>query len=394
MFNLCYGIVEVVCKLSANARAVLAHTAYPKGKPGKSRMRTRYVLSIDGGGVRGIVAAVLLDALEGELQKAGHKTALSDCFDVIAGTSTGAIIAAALALPATDDENAQLLRNPSGLRDLYRSRSHLIFPPRALPFIPVIGRLRQLFGPLYSPRPLKNLLDSAFGDASFINPRRNLVITAYSIDPRDAIFFRGGPQTPPGDSLCSGSIRIADAVLGSSSAPTFFPPHQAVNPRTGTKQTLIDGAVFINDPSLAGFSEALRIYPDDDIRVISIGTGRIVQPIPFAQARKWGFLEWVTPAGQFRTPLLSAIADGQARAVNSHLKKLIGERYQRFDYDLTRGYGSPSIDDSRPSNIKALERGALKMAEEMRPRLREVAKELVITKARNEVSADHRKRTL
>ncbi len=345
-------------------------------------MRTRYILTIDGGGVRGLVAAVLLDALDGELQAAGHDGAISDCFDVIAGTSTGAIIAAALALPQIDNGEKQLLRGPSGLRDLYRRQSRVIFPPRALPFLPILGRLRQLFGPLYSAAPLKGLLDAAFGNASFINPRRNLLITAYSLDPRDALFMRGGPHTPPGDALCTGAVKISDAVLASTSAPTFFPPHKFSNPRTGETFSAIDGAVFINDPTIAGFAEGLRLFPDDDIRVISIGTGRIVQSIPFETARRWGYLGWVNPGGRFRTPLLSAISDGQARAVNEHMKKLIGERYQRFDYDLAKGYGTPTIDDSRPSNIAALERGALKMAEEMRPRLRAVAKELVATRKR------------
>lgn len=355
-------------------------------------MRTRYVLSIDGGGVRGIVAAVFLDVLEGELRAAGHKGPIGDCFDVIAGTSTGAIIAAALALPPSD--NDAFKKTPSGLRDLYRNESQFIFPSRTLPFIPVLGRVRQLFGPLYSPKPLCNILNDAFADATFVNPRRNLLVSAYSIDPRDAVFFRGGPRTPPGDALCSGSIKIADAVIGSASAPTFFPPHRITHPGTGKKQTLIDGAVFINDPSLAGFAEALRIYPDDDVRVISIGTGRIVQPIPFEEARRWGFVDWVTPAGQFRTPLLSAISDGQARAVSTHMKKLIGDRYQRFDYDLTKGYGTPTIDDSRASNLKALERGALKMAEGMRPVLKDLARELAANIKRNMAASSNPQKSL
>ncbi|MEL7018981.1 MAG: patatin-like phospholipase family protein, partial [Pseudomonadota bacterium] len=126
-------------------------------------MKTRFVLSIDGGGVRGLVAAVLLDVLEGEVRKAGYDGPISDCFDVIAGTSTGAIIAAGLAAPDRDaaqgagskpSTRTRPLLSPSRLRDLYRRDSRRIFPPRALPFIPVLGAIRQLFGPLYSPKPL------------------------------------------------------------------------------------------------------------------------------------------------------------------------------------------------------------------------------------------------
>ncbi|MEL6379890.1 MAG: patatin-like phospholipase family protein [Pseudomonadota bacterium] len=368
-------------------------------------MKTRFVLSIDGGGVRGLVAAVFLDVLEGEVRKAGYQGPLSDCFDVIAGTSTGAIIAAGLAAPARDTDGAargertggasgagtiakttrtRPLLSPSELRDLYRRKSRRIFPARALPFIPVLGAIRQLFGPLYSPKPLARILDDMFEDRDFINPRRNLLITAYSLDPRDVVFFRGGPHTPPGDPLCTGTIRLADAVLGAASAPTFFPPHVVINRRTGRRRTMIDGAVFINDPAVAGFAEALRLFPDDDVRVVSIGTGRIVEPISFETARRWGFFGWINPGGRIRTPLLSTIFDGQARAVHSHMTKLLGDRYQRFDYDLARGYGAPVIDDSSPANIRALETGALKMAEDMRPQLASLGRLLAENRARRD----------
>ena len=65
-------------------------------------MGTRHILSIDGGGVRGLVAAIVLDALDGEFKAAGKTCSVSECFDLIAGTSSGAVIAAALAMPGRD----------------------------------------------------------------------------------------------------------------------------------------------------------------------------------------------------------------------------------------------------------------------------------------------------
>ena len=344
-------------------------------------MKTRFVLSIDGGGVRGIVAAVLLDSLEGELRNAGVDLPVSDVFDVISGTSTGAIIAAGLS--SRGPEKGRPLVTPADLRDLFRQHAKTIFPPRHLLALPFFRQLRQLFGPLYSAAPLQRLLDRMLQDQTFLNPRRNVLITAYSVDPREAVFFRGGPHTPPGDPLCTGAVRMADAVVGSAAAPTFFPPHRIVNPKTQWQRTVIDGGVFINDPAVAGFAEALRLFPDDDVKVVSLGTGRITQPYPFDQSRSWGFLQWVSPAGEFRTPLLSAMADGQARAVTFQMERLLGERYQRFDYDLARGYGSPALDDGSPSNMKALENGALNMAEEMRPRLRKIAQEIAWVYGKN-----------
>ena len=136
---------------------------------------------------------------------------------------------------------------------------------------------------------------------------------------------------------------------------------------------MIDGGVFLNDPALAAYADAAALFPGDDILVYSFGTGRLVQPYPFSAARGWGFLEWLSPVGPFRTPLISAISDGQARAVHKQMKALVSERYRRFDYDLERGFGSPNFDDGSRRNLRRLEEGALKMAEELRPDLRRAA---------------------
>jgi len=342
-------------------------------------MATRHILAIDGGGVRGIVAAVLLDALETERQALGATRPLSDCFDLIAGTSTGAIVAAGLAAPNAVSDGPR--RSPSQLRDLYRTGAKQIFPSRFWCRLPVFGRLRQFFGPLYRSAPLIRLLEEVLDEVDFCDLRRNLLISSYAIDPREAAFFRGGPdyQTanlPDGVTLPADGVRVVDAVTGSTAAPTYFPPHQITNKLSGETKTVIDGGVFLNDPSLLALAEAMMLFPDDDIHVISIGTGRIIDPYPFKKARNWGFFEWLSPVGRFRTPLISAISDGQARAVNAQMTKLLGDHYHRFDYDLERGYGSANLDDASPRNMKLLEQGAVKMAAEMQPRLRDVARML------------------
>ncbi|MEL7489750.1 MAG: patatin-like phospholipase family protein [Pseudomonadota bacterium] len=339
-------------------------------------MAKRFVLAIDGGGVRGMVAAVLLDALDGERRALGATGPLADRFDLIAGTSTGAIIAAGLSAAHDSKDGPRL--TPSQLRDLYRNNSRRIFPMRFWCRLPVLGRLRQFFGPLYRPDPLQGIVDEALGDANFCDVRRNLLISSYSIDPRGAAFYRGGPDyhsatLPEGVTSPADGVRVADAVVGSTAAPTFFPPHQITDNRTDETKTVIDGGVFLNDPALLALADAVMLWPDDDIYVVSVGTGRIVDPYPFERARSWGFFEWLSPLGRFRTPLISAISDGQARAVNAQMKKLLADRYFRFDYDLERGYGSANLDDASRRNIARLEDGALKMADMMRPELKKLA---------------------
>ncbi|MEM9619518.1 MAG: patatin-like phospholipase family protein [Pseudomonadota bacterium] len=334
----------------------------------------RNILSIDGGGVRGIVAAIVLDALDGEFKVAGKTCAVADCFDLIAGTSSGAIMAAALSLPAPDGGPGP---TPGDLRRFFETKARAIFPPRLFCNIPLIGRLPQLFGPLHDPAPLSEILSSQFGDMVFASARRNVMIPAYSIDPRDIVLFRGGPAYANGDEGGAfNMIRVRDAVMGSSAAPTFFPPHRVENPDQAQSWTAIDGGVFLNDPAMTAVAEAMRLFPGEDLRVVSVGTGRQTRNYPFEKSRRWGFSEWISPTGRFRTPLLSAIQDGQARAVHTQLHYLLGDNYTRFDYRLEKGRGSDKLDDASRKNIQRLTRGAVEMVEEMRPQLRALARAL------------------
>lgn len=337
-------------------------------------MAIRHILAVDGGGVRGLVAAIVLDALDAEFAAIGKNCAVADCFDLIAGTSSGSIIAAGLALPSPDGGPSP---TPAEIRTFFEQESRRIFPSTWFCNIPVIGRLPQLFGPLYDPAPLASALGERFGDVVFSSARRNLMIPVYSIDPRDIVLFRGGPDyqnDPQGEEYAL--VRVRDAVIGSSAAPTFFPPHRIESPNRAKRWTAIDGGVFLNDPAMAAVTEAMRLFPGDELRVVSLGTGRQTRIYPFERAKRWGFSQWISPAGRFRTPLISAIQDGQARAVSRQLKYLLGKNYYRFDYQLERGRGSDQLDDSSRQNLKRLTEGAMEMVDEMNPQLRELAREL------------------
>ncbi len=342
-------------------------------------MALRHILSIDGGGVRGIVPAIVLEALDAEFKALGKDCRVADCFDLIAGTSSGAIVASGLALPRPGED---ISASPSDIRRVFETDARRIFRRGWFCEIPIIGRLPQLFGPFYRPTGLSDILQENFGDMVMADARRNLMITAYSIDPRDIVLFRGGPayeECPEGGQF--GMVKVRDAVMGSTAAPTFFPPHRIMRPEGPDENgrdhwTAIDGAVYINDPTMAALTEAIRLFPGDDFRVVSLGAGRVTREYPFEQSRRWGFSQWVSPTGRFRTPLLSAMSDGQARAVGRQLHYLLGDDYFRFDYRLVQGRGSDRIDDATRGNIIRLTRGALEMVEEMRPKLRQLAKEL------------------
>ena len=326
-------------------------------------MTQRYILAIDGGGVRGIVAAIFLEALSTKLKEAGGTRPLADYFDVIIGTSSGAIVAAGLSAgPVPDADPA----SAAEIRRLFEKNARKIFPSRWFCEIPVIGRLPQLFGPFYSENGLVKVLRAQLGDARFGDLKHNLLIPAYSIDPRDTLLFRGGPSY--GDDIEARpykSVAIADAILGSAAAPTFFPPHKLQLDGEAGPRTIIDGGVYVNDPAMVGVAEAIRLFPDDDFHVLSIGTGRQTLSYPYKKARGWGFSQWLSPTGRFKTPLISAIQDGQTRAVSRQLHYLLGEHYMRFDYMLEGGRGSDRLDDASSRNMSRLVGGAFEMIQKL-----------------------------
>ena len=337
-------------------------------------MAVRRILSIDGGGVRGIVSSIMLEALDAELKAAGKTCSVADCFDLIAGTSSGALVAAGLVTPRP---GADETTTPAQIRRIFETDARRIFPRRWFCEIPVIGRLPQLFGPFYNPRGLSDVLYENFGDAVMADARRNLMISAYSIDPRDIVLFRDGPAYEQRDEANRfGMLKLRDVILGATAAPTFFPPHKINRVDGDGSWTAIDGALYINDPAMAALTEAIRLFPGDEFSVVSLGAGRETRNYPYREARRWGFSQWVSPISRFRTPLLSAISDGQARAVNRQLRYLLADDYFRFDYMLTRGRGSDRIDDSTKGNIIRLTRGALEMVEENRAKIRQLAQDL------------------
>ena len=162
-----------------------------------------------------------IDALDAEFKAAGKTCAVADCFDLIAGTSSGSFVAAALALPRPDGGRGPA---PAEIVRFFEDTSRRIFPSRWFCNIPILGRLPQLFGPLHDAGRLAAVLEEQFGDVVFASARRNLLIPAYSIDPRDIILFRGGPHYKDMEECdCYQMISVRDAMMASSAAPTASP---------------------------------------------------------------------------------------------------------------------------------------------------------------------------
>ena len=216
---------------------------------GLSMSKPFYILSIDGGGYRGLFAAHVLRRMEEEWQPEWR-----DLFGMVAGTSTGAIVAAGLACGTSATQ----------LASLYEEYGREIFTARGLARIPGFS----LFASRYSHSPLRALLERTLGDMMLGDIRIPLILPSVDIGQGCVHVFKSAYDErfvrDPG-------VRVADAVLASCAAPTYFDPVVI----SGGEYQLADGGLWANNPALVAVVDAhyrLRV-PLADIRVLSLGTG-------------------------------------------------------------------------------------------------------------------------
>jgi patatin-like phospholipase/acyl hydrolase len=270
------------------------------------------VLAIDGGGIRGLIPALVLAEIERRTQRP-----IARLFDLVAGTSTGAILACALLRP-----------NPMPAAEaaaVYEREGPQVFD-RSL--IKEITSLGGLIDERYDARGLLASLRRHLGDTRLAQATTGLLITVYDLEARQALVLRTRDD-----------MSMVDAAHASSAAPTYFEPV-----RVGGR-TLIDGGVFATNPAALAYAEA-----SGEVDVLaSLGTGEHTRRLPFAEVKDWGRLEWAQP-------ILDVVFDGSADAVDSQLSALLDDRYIRLQTRLDEA--SDALDDASPENLAALRREA------------------------------------
>lgn len=294
------------------------------------------VLTIDGGGIRGIVPATVLAAIEarrGVLAGGDGPAPLHAAFDLVVGTSTGAIIAAGLTLPRPDGAPGPAT-TPEALLALYVDDARAIFPRAAFAPIRWWRKLESwLRWATYSPFALEEILRARFGRGTPLGAARTrLVITAYDMEACRARFFRSFDPA-------SRDLPAWKLVRGSTAGPTYFPPMPVANldaPPPGASPddekhwaTLVDGGVFANDPGLVGYVEALKLRDaglfsadhDGSIEVISLGTGTELRRYSYPEVRRWGLLQWLIRGAD--RPLISAFMQAAASTASYQLNEIL-----------------------------------------------------------------------
>jgi len=229
------------------------------------------ILSIDGGGIRGIIPGMLLVALERRLQRISNdpSTAIVDHFDFFAGTSTGGILTCLLLCP--DEENPSRPKySAQEALDIYVKHGTDIFKAG------FFRRLIAKFGLLserYPSTTLEHVLESYFGECKLSQLLRPCIITAYNIELRKTHFFRQQTAITRGDPR---DFYIRDVCRATSAAPTYFSVAE-IRSMSGTRYPLLDGGVFAPNPSMSALVEVTKAFNQtkiNDIWILSLGTGR------------------------------------------------------------------------------------------------------------------------
>jgi len=220
------------------------------------------VLSIDGGGIRGLVPALVLEELERRLKAKGKTKPLHAYFDLVAGTSTGGILAAGLTAPHPQDMGRPAA-TPAELVALYRDQGGDIFDRSFFrsvrkAFANIFsGNLSGIVEEKYSHGPLEEKLRRTLGSRRISDALTSVLITAYDIGERTTVVMKKRPLRPgesPHDDFLFWQVARA-----TSAAPTYFEPARVPNLTTGKSMTLVDGGVYANNPSVCAFVEALKM---------------------------------------------------------------------------------------------------------------------------------------
>ncbi|MER2133923.1 MAG: patatin-like phospholipase family protein [Arthrobacter sp.] len=317
---------------------MVPRTAKPAQNPGAAMIR---VLSIDGGGIRGIMPATWLMALEEQTGKP-----VAELFDLVVGTSTGGILALGLTSASADGKP----HSAAELRSLYVDHGAEIFPGTGTAGTEGSTGTQAR----YPAEPLRRLLNGFFGAMPLSAALKPVAVVTVDIRNLSGLLFSGGGlgQDPLGDAP------MQLAALATSSAPTYFDPVPYTGP-DGVERLLVDGGLAANDPAFVGFAIAVvqqrTARQGEEILLVSMGTGlhnsgnslesNAVSQL--AHPEQLAALE----------PVIESLYGAPGRLTRRLLGLALGERYVRVQTPLLPGVDH-ALDDASPENIDGLLRTA------------------------------------
>ena len=278
------------------------------------KLTTRYILSMDGGGIRTMASINFLIKLE---QSLGVR--LCDKFDYFIGTSAGAISCLSLAVKQCDAIQLKEAWSEESLEKIMTNSS----------WETKLGLLQS--NPKYTNKGKRKVLDGFYEGLTMGDAHKPVAVMSYDIEKREPVLIKSYSDRDK-------NISLVDAGDASSAAPIYYP-----TVKIGDRY-LIDGAIVANHPVLHGFVEAKKIYPGDRLKVLSVGTGLNKKPLNGEDSMGWGIVGWATH--DLLSLMMESSLDHELAA------DLIGEDYLRINSDL--GDVSSQLDDNSDENIEKI----------------------------------------
>ncbi|MBS1518492.1 MAG: patatin-like phospholipase family protein [Bacteroidetes bacterium] len=301
------------------------------------------ILTIDGGGIRGVLPARLLHEIEKTVKKP-----VSEIFDLIAGTSTGGILALCLTKP---DSNGKPVYKALDILELYENEGKRIFKKSPWKSTMSMGNLVDEKFPV---KGIEDVLDIYLGEANLSEALTDVIIPSYELEQRMPFFFKSRRAKESADY----NFKMKDVARATSAAPTYFESMKLKASPPIDYFALIDGGVFANNPSMCAFAEAKKVYGnEEEILLVSLGTGELTRRISYEESKNWGLIGWARP-------LLDVVFDGVSRTVEYQLSQILNpdESKKRFFRFQTRlDVGNDNMDDASATNIRVLKLKAEEM---------------------------------
>lgn len=291
----------------------------------KPSPRPLRILSIDGGGIRGLIPARIIQEVEERAERPA-----GELFDLIAGTSTGALIALGLACPKSEDGG---VLSGEDLVKTFRHNARRIFPR---------SFLRRTRVRRYATEPMSRVISTYLGSARLSDARTDVMIPAYDLERRAPFFFKSWRARREK----SWDFSVTEAAQAACAAPGYFEPVR-LEAKDGRRSSysLIDGGVFANNPTLCAIVEARKRDPTRQLQVVSLGTGGLKRRIPHEEAKDWTIVQWAKRGFEI-------VSDGVSDAVAYHAATISGVDHIRFQADLPPS--ALAMDNGDPGNLNAL----------------------------------------
>lgn len=223
------------------------------------------ILSLSGGGYRGLYTATVLNKLENHIRKNDSNNCIANYFDLITGTSIGGIIALAIAYKIPTEDIVKIFKTKE--KEIFKKQSVGICQAK------------------YNSDNLKNILYEWFEDKLIGDLKRPVVIPSVNYNTGMPVIFKTSHH-PNFNRDCD--LKIIDVALATSAAPTYFKRHSI------GESEYIDGGIFANSPALVGLHEAEIFFEEalDNIKILSIGTMSSKKMINPKTNKKGGLTDW------------------------------------------------------------------------------------------------------